>query len=78
METLLDWQMCERMDMMDLFHHGLKELCIYGTGIAYTGWKWKEKEIIKKMPAPVPQIDPMTGQPAVDPMTGEQIPIIDV
>jgi hypothetical protein len=53
METLLDWQMNERMDIQRIFKTGLKELCIYGTGIAYSVWKLKEREIIKKQLQPV-------------------------
>jgi hypothetical protein len=76
METLLDWQMCERMDMTDLFNNGLKELCIYGTSIAYTGWKWKQKEIIRKQPAQVMQTDPETGEPILG-VDGNPVPLID-
>jgi hypothetical protein len=53
METLLDWQMNERMDIQRIFKTGLKELCIYGTGIAYSVWKLKEREVIKKQLQPV-------------------------
>jgi hypothetical protein len=78
METLLDWQMCERMDMMEIFAHGLTELCIYGTAIAYVGWKWSEKEVIKKQPAEVLQMNPLTGieEPLIDPLT--QSPITEL
>ncbi len=68
MEVLLDWQMNERFDIRDLFHNGLKEVCIYGTGIAYTGWKWEQREIIKKQLLPVTEPDPLTG---------EEIPVYD-
>lgn len=75
MEVLLDWQMNERMDMRDIFHGGLKEVCIYGTCVGYVGWKWEEREVIKKQLVPVTDIDPETGQevPIVDPETGEPI-----
>jgi hypothetical protein len=77
METMLDWQMNERFDIQDIFHHGLKECCIYGTSVAYTGWKWEEKQIIKKQQVPVMDIDPMTGKELTDPETGEPLPIYD-
>lgn len=71
-ETLLDWQMNERMDIKDTFYDGLKGLCIYGTAITFTGWKYQTKEIIKKMLQPVkdeydkPILDEVTGQPIQD------------
>ena len=77
METLLDWQMNERFDIQDIFHHGLKECCIYGTSIAYAGWKWEEKQLIKKQQVPVYDIDPMTGEDMIDPETGEPMQMYD-
>ena len=71
METLLDWQMNERMDIQDIFHGGLKGCCIYGTSIAYTGWKWEQRPVIKKQPQPV--VDEETGEPILDDVTGEPI-----
>jgi hypothetical protein len=70
METLLDWQMNERFDIQDLFHHGIKECCIYGTAIGYTGWKWEQREVIKKQQVPVTEPDPLTGaeMPMLDDM----------
>lgn len=68
MEVMLDWQMNERLDVRDLFHGGLKECCIYGTAIAYTGWKWEQREVIKKQLLPVTEPDPLTG---------EEIPVYD-
>lgn len=53
METLLDWQMNERMDIQRIFKTGLKELCIYGTSVAYSVWRLKERKIIKKQLQPV-------------------------
>lgn len=62
METLLDWQMNERIDIKDEFRTGLKVLAIYGTTVAYVGWKLKEKEVIRKEMQPV-MID---GQPVIE------------
>lgn len=75
MEVLLDWQMNERFDIRDLFLVGLKETCIYGTGIAYTGWKWEQRKVIKRQLMPVTQLDPYTGEdvPVYDEMTGEEV-----
>ncbi len=75
MEVLLDWQMNERFDIRDLFLVGLKETCIYGTGIAYTGWKWEQREVIKKQLMPVTEPDPFTGEdvPVYDEVTGEEV-----
>lgn len=64
METLLDWQMNERMDIQRIFKTGLKELCIYGTGITYSVWKLKERKIIKKQLQPV--IDEESGDTLLD------------
>lgn len=71
-ETLLDWQMNERMDIQDIFHVGLKGCLIYGTAIAYTGWKLEQKEIIKKQLMPI-DID---GNPVLR-VDENQIPLID-
>jgi hypothetical protein len=61
METLLDWQMNERMDIQRIFKTGLKELCIYGTAVTYSVWKLKERKIIKRQLQPV--IDEESQQP---------------
>lgn len=82
METLLDWQMCERMDMQDLFRTGLKQLCIYGTTVGYVGWKFQEETVVKKMETQMylkdsdeevildQELNPI---PLTDNMTGEPI-----
>jgi hypothetical protein len=77
METLLDYQMNERMDMQDIFHLGLKGMCIYGTAVAFTGWKYKERTSIKRVQAQVYEIDPETDEPIIDPNTMELIPLMD-
>lgn len=48
MQTLLDYQMNTPMDMQDLFHTGLKIMGLYGTTVAYTGWCFKERTVIRK------------------------------
>ncbi len=63
-EVLLDWQMNERMDVQDIFHTGLKGLAIYGTAVAFTGWRYQERTVIRKEQQPV--IDEETGQPYLD------------
>lgn len=75
METMLDWQMNERMDMMNLFKSGLKELCIYGTSVAYTGWRLDERKVTKKRLQPVMMEDgsPLTE---IDP-AGNETPVMD-
>jgi hypothetical protein len=81
MEVLLDWQTSERMDLKDIFASGLKGLCIYGTGVAYEGWKYEEREVIRKQPVEILEVDeednPIIGpdgsvQPLLDEM-GEPI-----
>jgi hypothetical protein len=47
-EQLLDYQMNVAFDIQDQFHIGLKTMTIYGTTVAYTGWKYDEKKIIRK------------------------------
>jgi hypothetical protein len=75
METLLDWQTSERMDLKDIFASGLKGLCIYGTGVAYEGWRYEEREVIRKQQMPVMVPDELTGEevPLIDENTGEEI-----
>lgn len=63
-EVLLDWQMNERMDIQDIFHGGLKGLCIYGTSVSFTGWRYVEKQVIRRQPQPV--VDEETGEPYLD------------
>jgi hypothetical protein len=48
METLIDYQMNVPMDIQDVFDDGLKILAIYGTTVSFTGWCYREKEIIRK------------------------------
>jgi len=62
--------MNERLDMQDLFHGGLKGLCIYGTAVAFDGWKYQTKDVIKKQLQPV--VDDETQQPIIDD-TGQPI-----
>lgn len=57
METLIDWQMNERFDIQDKFHTGLKTMVMFGTTVAYSGWKYSERNIIKKKEVPVTVTD---------------------
>lgn len=76
METLLDWQMNERLDIQDIFHKGLKEMCIYGTAVAYVGWKYKERKVIRRQ---LQTLLDENNNPIieVDPTTGEEVEIAD-
>jgi hypothetical protein len=69
METLVDYQMNVPMDIQDIFADGLKGMCIYGTAVAYTGWRLREREVIRRERRPV-----MSGE--FDPETGEELPMI--
>ena len=70
-QVLLDYQMNERMNLRSKFAEGLKTLCIYGTTIAYTGWKYDTRNIIKKQLVDI--IDEETNQPFVDEVTRQPI-----
>lgn len=74
-ETLLDWQMNERMDIQDIFHGGIKGELIYGTAIGYVGWKLDERKVIKKQLQPVYLTDE-NEQPMLDEM-GQPVPLTD-
>ncbi|PLR84652.1 hypothetical protein CVD25_01050 [Bacillus canaveralius] len=56
-EILLDWQLGDRMDIRDIFSSGLKGLTLYGTGVAYTGWKYEEQQVIRKQMMDVVEVD---------------------
>lgn len=70
MEKLIDYQQNEVVDMQDLFHIGLKICGLYGTTVAYVGWKYSEKSVIRKQMAPV-------GSGQMDPATGQELPLLD-
>src|SRR5690625_4944067 len=76
METLLDWQMNERIDIRNQFHIGLKSMCIYGTTVAYVGWKYEERKVVRRE---LQALQDESGQPVVeiDPETGEEISLGD-
>lgn len=76
METLLDWQMNERIDMQDVFHKGLKEMCIYGTTVAFVGWRYEEHKVIRRQ---LQTLLDEEGQPIIepDPETGEELELAD-
>lgn len=71
-ETLLDWQMNERVDVRKRFKTGLKDCGMYGTTVVFVPWKLEQREVVKKQLAPV--TDEETGQPIPD-ETGQ--PIMD-
>ncbi|CDN44857.1 hypothetical protein [Paenibacillus sp. P22] len=70
MEVLLDFQMNVPMDIQDEFISGLKTCCLYGTTVAYTGWRYTERTRIRRELQPV-----MSDEP--DPLTGEPMPMLD-
>lgn len=64
MEKLLDYQQNVTFDMQDEFYTGLKILGLYGTTVAYTGWRLSERNIVRK------ELRPVTD--------GEDNPVLDV
>jgi hypothetical protein len=76
METLVDYQMNVPMDIQDKFASGLKTFAIYGTTVAYTGWRYKTREVIRKELAPVMEEDPETGE-KVPLLNDDETPIMD-
>ena len=70
-QVLLDYQMNERINLRGKFAEGLKILCIYGTTIAYTGWKYDTRNIIRKQLVDI--IDEENGQPFLDEVTKQPI-----
>jgi hypothetical protein len=62
-QKLLDYQQNVPMDFQDLFHSGLKTMCIYGTTVAYVGWKYDERKVIRKEHQPVMMPSEETGEP---------------
>lgn len=66
-EILLNWQMNERMSFQNIFHRGLKGACIYGTAVAYTGWKLEQRSVVRKEMVPVTESD----------ASGEEVPVLD-
>lgn len=73
-EQLLDYQQNVSFDIQDKFHGGLKTMTIYGTTVAYTGWKYDEKPVIRKEMATAT----LDGEPLMDinPETGQQEPVM--
>lgn len=62
MEVLLDYQQNVVFDIQDTFHIGLKIAGLYGTTVAYTGWRYKEREVVRKELKQVFDEDPETGE----------------
>jgi len=75
MTTLVDWQSNERMDLRGIFSGGLKELCIFGTAVTFTGWKLRERKVIHKELQPVYMTDE-AGEPMLDEMQ-QPTPMLD-
>ncbi|WP_127532743.1 portal protein [Paenibacillus kobensis] len=67
-QKLLDHQHNVPMSLQDLFHGGLKTMCIYGTTVAYVGWRYDERKVIRKE---------MGQAYGVDEETGDKVPMID-
>lgn len=71
METLLDYQQNIVFDIQDIFHTGLKVAALYGTTVAYTGWKLQERDVTRKELQPVMDDTP-------DPVTGLKMPMMEM
>lgn len=69
MEMLLDHQQNIIFDIQDKFHIGLKILLMYGTTVAYVGWKYEEKKQIKRQLAQMHLKNPVSG--ILEPMFDE-------
>jgi len=52
-EMLLDYQQNTPFDIQDKFHVGLKIMGLYGTTVAFVGWKYEERKRIRKQLTPV-------------------------
>ena len=65
-ETLLDWQMNERMDLPRVMGEKVaSDLVVYGTAVVYTGWEYRTREIRRGMMAETPLLDE-GGEPILD------------
>ena len=66
MQTLLDWQLNERMDLPRLLgERVIANLVIYGTGITYTGWQVKRRRMRQAIAESQPLAD-AAGRPYLD------------
>mgnify|MGYP000627925958 CR=1 FL=1 len=68
MQQLLDHQQNITFDIQDKFHIGLKIMGLYGTTVAFVGWKYEEKKLIKKQ---------LAGQHLLNEDTGQMQPVLD-
>lgn len=64
-QTLLDWQLSERINVRKVLGEGaIENLCIFGTCVAYSGWLVKKRKI--KQQQDVMQMVLMNGTPVLD------------
>ncbi|MEG1603560.1 MAG: hypothetical protein RR340_08090, partial [Cloacibacillus sp.] len=65
-QTLLDWQMNERMDLQRMCNDKLlQSLCCYGTAVTYTGWLVETRKVKSNQTIAAP-LEDQFGQPLLD------------
>lgn len=73
-QTLIDWQFSERMDIASIFKdEAVLNLCVFGTAVTHTGWKKKVRRSRRSMTRDVEIIDEATGMKLLDSETGKGI-----
>lgn len=73
-QTLIDWQFSERLDIASLFKdEAVLNLCVFGTAVTHTGWKKKVRRSRRTMTREVPVLDEETGMKLLDSLTNEPI-----
>lgn len=71
-QTLLDWQFSERLNVRKTLGEGAVEnLCIFGTCIVYTGWLVKERKIKRRQEV----MEPLLGVDGYPLMDSDGLPI---
>lgn len=66
LQTLLDWQLNDRVDLPRLVGETiLAGMIVYGTGIAYTGWQLRRRQVRRLTHQQRPVLD-AAGQPLAD------------
>lgn len=67
-ESLIDWQLNERMNIKRLFADDiLQDAIVLGTAVCFTGWLKQERQIKEKMEITIPLVDD-DGNPFIDDM----------
>ena len=74
-QSLLDWQLYERIRLPRLFADTVVlDMIVYGTAITYTGWKKETKTRKRRAVSRIPLLDAQ-GIPQMDSTTGEPITV---